>query len=398
MRIKSRIPFRIMALLGAGLYALFGGIPAHAVDYVAELATAPSATHMSIGAGGLTWQCSGARCTASGQASRSHLESCRGLAQRVGRIKSFEIQAPPALPRFRMPAGELAECNKGVGPQFRVQPDLRPGIATPGASRPSGSKATQLPPARGKVPSERGVTNNSGSRKGDAQGARTVPLSLRGSGGLTEFRFDFSNGDHKIKSIGLIQSAGEVTATFSDNDGNDPFRFAARYRELPDGTQIKSTSSNNCAAVCDLLVENDPNGVFVLAGFEVRYHNDDRNILEFSVQPLPESGHVRVVFKDNGAQGFSARVQYAFIPRNLVRQLLTVDDNRIAGSEFDRRWVQEMSYGKRFLQAFEFRYTDGDHHLKKLGMDYLENHMALSFNDNNTDDPAYASVRYVILN
>lgn len=394
MPIESRIPFWTMALLGTGLCALFGAVPAHAVDYVAELAANPSATQASIGAGELTWQCSGTRCIASGQTGRSRVDLCRRLAQRVGRIISFEIQVPPAFSRVRMPVAELAECNKGIGPQFKAPPDLRPRIPAPGTSSLTGSKIAKLPPPPGEVIHEVVVSQGPGV----LQGSGTAHLSLSGGGGLTGFRFDFRNGDHKVKSIGLVQSAGAVTATFSDNDGNDPFRFVGRFRKLPEGIQIKSTGSDSCRAVCGLTVENDPNGVLVLAGFEVRYRSDDRNILEFAVDPQPESGRIRVVFKDNGAEEYSARVQYAFIPRSLVKEQRTLAGARKAGSGHVSRSDRELPRGKRFLQGFEFRYTNGDHHLKKLAVDDMGEEMALFFNDNDTDDPAYVSARYVVLN
>lgn len=52
---------------------------------------------------------------------------------------------------------------------------------------------------------------------------------LRGEGALSRFRVGFTNGDHKLRHLQILQTDGRAAVAFADQDANDPFAFDASW-------------------------------------------------------------------------------------------------------------------------------------------------------------------------
>jgi hypothetical protein len=72
--------------------------------YVGET-SAPAQRQGPVRAGGVDWQCSGARCTGRGPSATPGVRTCKALAQQVGVLKAY------GHAKQRLGANELAQCN-----------------------------------------------------------------------------------------------------------------------------------------------------------------------------------------------------------------------------------------------------------------------------------------------
>lgn len=217
---------------------------------------------------------------------------------------------------------------------------------------------------------------------------------------LAGFHFDFGDGDHKLKAIGLAQSRGGLTATFSDNDGNDVYRYSAHYVSLPDGISIRETSKERCGAACYLSIQITGDEKFALLGFDLSSFLDgDYNVGELTIDPQPSRGHVRVVFKDWGANiGYRVRIQYAAVPsRYVAGEGGGAADRYSKESSVAIRKNRNAESRQSVLQGFSFRFTNGDHHIKTISARPRAGEYRIMFNDNNTDDSYQSEVYYLVL-
>ncbi len=122
-------------------------IPAKTYHYTA-ITTTPAAQQGKVIVSGLHWHCQGSRCTISGPWPAPGLAACRGLAARVGRIKSY------GHPGQQLTRDQLARCNKGIpGTVARTENKLAPAVTSkhvPGAvpaPRPGTGKVDSPEPA-----------------------------------------------------------------------------------------------------------------------------------------------------------------------------------------------------------------------------------------------------------
>ena len=96
---------------------------------------APAKRQGLVSAGGLNWQCQGARCMASGASALFNLASCQALAREAGPIRSFTSA------KQTLSAPELSRCNLGIGSGTGVgiAPLVAPLAGLPSVSNPSPS-------------------------------------------------------------------------------------------------------------------------------------------------------------------------------------------------------------------------------------------------------------------
>ncbi|MEM6989437.1 MAG: hypothetical protein AAF721_03035 [Myxococcota bacterium] len=303
-----------------------------------------------------------------------------------------------------------------------------PAVAAP--KKPKKNQTTKNSPPPTPTPKGKGKSNGKAhnpstpqtrkprprvSRRGRSKSAPSATVSvesgwLTGRGGvdvapgphaLSGFHFRFGNGDHKLKTIGVQFGGGEATPAFADNDGNDGFKFKGAYHPIPGARVFQKRSDGLCSVACDLAIEKPrADEVFVLVGFEVDNYNKDANFIRLAVRPSPERGQVRVEFRQppfgvhgDLQQAFSAKIQYAYIPRSRV-----ATQARTTGVE-DRGAVGKPRVaGAAVLQGFDLFFTDADgHHLESFGITPETNRWVFQVNDGNPDDSYRFLADYAIL-
>ena len=286
-----------------------------------------------------------------------------------------------------------------------------------------------------------------------ANGQRNQPtLHMDGDGAaLSAFDLEFQDSDHKISRISLLRFPGVVQPALNDNDGNDLFMGSARYLDLGPANRVFSQSAT-CRISCDVALPSiGRDQTAVLAGFSFERSGSDNNIREIALRLDParriasasliDDGGTEFVSESPGvasigydhAREFSVTVQYLLIDSARVKDRL-----RVSGMYMKERgrdygtsgsvgpWVAvtggqgavtpglalpgELQQGRLFdhsslvigtpphaLQGFQFRFTNSDHFLKKIGVNLARRDEIVSFQDNNGDDPYSWSVDYAVL-
>lgn len=278
MPIESHIPLWLMALLGTGLYALFGAVPAHAsaYQYTAVTETAKVLRQGTVQAGSLTWQCAGDRCTVRGPWPKPALSACKALARAVGPLRSY------GHPGAMLSYAQLLQCNAGVpvvvpvvvpmvqatGSTGAASPDKRmkkPGILLPGtggASVPSAGDGKYLSQGPEAATNEVVAETESPARhQGDVgvnnvgwscSGSRCFTSAVRAGRGTSHAKF---NCQTLARAVGRIKSfrwpGGQFNAEdikscnrpilssieFAVRSGEDDLRRNSRIKVefIPDG-------------------------------------------------------------------------------------------------------------------------------------------------------------------
>lgn len=123
--------------------AVAAATAAHAADratyaYTAE--TVSPAKRASVTAGGVTWTCSGTRCTANGRGGRVSTKGCSELARAVGPVAEYRSEAN------RLDAAALAECNRiaQAGAAASAKSAPAPAAKAAGPRAPQRAEADEL--------------------------------------------------------------------------------------------------------------------------------------------------------------------------------------------------------------------------------------------------------------
>lgn len=258
---------------------------------------------------------------------------------------------------------------------------------------------------------------------------------------LSDFVFNFENGDHKINSIGLMTNADAIESVFADMDGNDPYSVKANYvvsNSFINGEVVGGFSRNS---ETNFNIPAPPVGyTTVLRGFHIlRANGVDANIKRVKIWVNNDTsigvyfshdmgvdfrklevgkGHfswsgVRgdqssLIGKDNESlrnaananpnerpYGFMVRVQYTYVPFSMLGNVAVLSGNgrTIANGTLP-------AAGKKvLLKGFEFNFLNSDHHLLQIGLRIPSNRteQAIFFQDNNQDDPINWRASYVTL-
>lgn len=211
--------------------------------------------------------------------------------------------------------------------------------------------------------------------------------------GLSGFKLDFKNGDHKIRSIAVTRDTSSVTTTLADGNGDDPYTIWAQYTAVPMTT---ADGSAECREMCQIKIDRPPSAGahLVIRGFWFQRNGSDANLRRITVDPDPSHGVIDVQFVDNGFSNYRARVQYGYVDASRVK-----GTHRSAGD----RVRQETSLmltrepGQPLLQGFDVRFRNTDHYLRTFGIEPTSSQWRVTFNDKNTDDDYQVSVDYLIL-
>lgn len=238
-------------------------------------------------------------------------------------------------------------------------------------------------------------------------------------GALQFFDLKFQNGDHKIKTLGLMNNGPSITTTFKDNDGDDPYTVSAGFISINsflEQTRFQTVTAAHCQVQCTIRIEGmGKDETALLAGFEIDRIQQDDNVRAMSVEVLPDRSVVNVVFFDdrgpnfagfmplpiydvvktvNGVRehkrSFNVKVQILIVPKKIVQGV-----TRIMGASRETTDVPEDSelldylyvYPRHYaLMGFGLSFKNSDHFIGQLAVNPLET-PPVKFQDGDMDDP-----------
>lgn len=193
---------------------------------------------------------------------------------------------------------------------------------------------------------------------------RRVSLSGIATGGTTRstsfapgevqlmrgFDFRYLNGDHHIRTIGVLpETDGGLAITFDDRNGDDPMEYRVSLTKVQlAGVISPPTLHGTCSGgTCTFPLQAPPNSnyIFFLRGFQLSFLPEEvgfpfpGNCNDFTgcdhhlsiVGIQPGDGNIAVTYKDqNGDDDYSVAIAYSYVPRSLVQRFIivngTVDD------------------------------------------------------------------------
>jgi len=275
--------------------------------------------------------------------------------------------------------------------------------------------------------------------------ATNCPLSQAPA--LGDFRLWYNNGDHKVRTIGILHEQGSLLAKYSDQNGDDPFHVEANFINVPGATG--GTISAAGSGTFNIQLPTKPaNTTLVISGFLFeRLSGTDNNIRTMSIKMDQENSLAQVSFIDdqredyrsvdanaivsgsllvvpfgtiistalsleqiakaainegkNTARPYAITLQYAFIPNSRVFK-----NGSLSGTSRGKGLSQGQlpTWTTLAYRAFVLRFNNSDHHI--LGVGIHLNGMAtfpgqrgfesdaITWQDNNTDDPIQWLVDY----
>jgi hypothetical protein len=88
------------------------------------------------------------------------------------------------------------------------------------------------------IPHAPGTDVSRGVERGTARGGARIPLPIpaRAHVFLTGWEFDFSNGDHEIREVGVDRQGDDYVVFFADSNADDPFDWRIEWAHI--GPQV----------------------------------------------------------------------------------------------------------------------------------------------------------------
>lgn len=216
---------------------------------------------------------------------------------------------------------------------------------------------------------------------------------------LSQAYVRFRNGDHHVRSVGLLIDTPRLFETqlyYRDVNSDDPFDYAYRYWDVgPSGIFATSTGTRGCRGTCTVAITRPAgDSVFVLRGFYFSYRGTDNHLKRVRVSE--SGGNLTVSFFDESpseaADDFDYIVQYAYVPRSRIVTLGTV------GGGANGSQSKPIAGGTAVIRGFSFGYLSSDHHVEELGMAVGGGVATAHFNDNNDDDAFDWSIDWATVN
>ena len=206
-----------------------------------------------------------------------------------------------------------------------------------------------------------------------------------------------SNEDHHLRTLEVRLQHPEPTnikVVYADKNADDRFAYivSVHSREIA-GVETGSTGAPLvCAIQCAIpLARPSPQHVFVLRGFRLSVNTGgDRHVERLAV--FEANGVLVVALEQAGSPNdFRFEVDYAYLPPAAVQEVGELWDT-------DARARKDIPAGASVIRGFDFRFTNGDHHVREIGvMTPDDGRVEVFFNDKNADDPFVWSVRWAIL-
>ncbi|MEZ5921707.1 MAG: hypothetical protein R3C60_10195 [Parvularculaceae bacterium] len=239
------------------------------------------------------------------------------------------------------------------------------------------------------------ATTNTGRH---SEELRWVPL-------LQAFDFQFAGNDRPphLFAAGSLRPAGARSPRrfyleLADRDGNDRLSASARFavyseswRGLRGITDLnigveRTVTRRGCRSSCNLTIPHyDRSRVrLVLTGFRFQYPREEHHLRKVGLWPIGAGGAITATFKDDdGAEPFDVTVSYVLLPgswvgRSVIAYTNVTDDPApvIALGDFWRGYVPVLS-------GFMFSYSDGDEHIKRIGLSGTDRDFRFWLQDNN---------------
>jgi hypothetical protein len=238
--------------------------------------------------------------------------------------------------------------------------------------------------------------NLQGNVSGGGFVRRTIPLS--GEPILQSYYFRFTNGDHHFKAVAVeprLPTITQATIGFSDRNSDDPYfynvTFARYFGSIVRGSTTEFARGGHITFPVNAPADR-ANFVFVIRGFYIQYRGDDHHIEELGIRE--NNGRVTVALNDdNNDDPFQIDLQYAYLPRAAFSEV-----NGKSGVNAKAAQRTSISRGVGLIRGFHFNFTNGDHHIKELGvMLNGAGRLEVYYGDDNGDDPFNWDVAYGIL-
>lgn len=202
-----------------------------------------------------------------------------------------------------------------------------------------------------------------GQTNGSLLAAASRPIS--NAPALINFRLWFYNGDHRIRTVGILHEGGAMRANFNDQNGDDPFRVRAEWINVPGATG--GTVTQRGSGTFNIQLPPRPaDTTLVLSGFSFeRNRGTDKRIQTMAINLIQETSVAEVRFMSGAPRGdrpYRVTIQYAFIPNNRVRS------NGSISSSGGPIQGQIPRYAATAIRRFSFRFSDVEHNLLGVGV------------------------------
>jgi hypothetical protein len=129
---------------------------------------------------------------------------------------------------------------------------------------------------------------------------------------LTQIYFKFTNGDHKLKDIGILRGSSDTTTNFQDHNCDDPYEYSFTYEPVPGPLRFEE-AQGNCLGECVIGLTPPPNHTFLLRGFSFTFVSGDKNIKRIGLFPSSMDTRLTVIMQDRQVDSddqFTYRIQY----------------------------------------------------------------------------------------
>lgn len=216
---------------------------------------------------------------------------------------------------------------------------------------------------------------------------------------LSTFFLGFNNSDHKIKHIVFSPWVDKFRATFKDDNGDDTFSAGAHYWNIP-GAIDKTVSFNsaNHGGIRGIPLPPE-NYVLALNGFSfLSNNNSDCKVQEFHIGFNSASNQaIGKLVSDCQTSLFNGYLYYVWIPTSAIAELKTVSGDSHRSLPLSGELPKNDKY---ILRSVNLKFTNGAHFIKSIGVhldDVALGKNAISWQDNNRDDPIQWSVEYYVL-
>ncbi len=256
-------------------------------------------------------------------------------------------------------------------------------------------------------------------------------IEEKGTFVLSGFHFRFDNGDHKIKTIGVMPGRNYVQFTYADGNGDDPFTARVQFIK-PTGADLQVIALNskdqfgapayncNTTVSCSWIIGTDrgvPNRfVPILSGFYFEQQAADANIGGISAgwyerMQDAEGGFQALMTDDGGwdlmqgdrqSRNTLFRGAVTLVPSDKIERCANIsrrwwgdNTNRPSARGYDS---VRLAPNKRFvLQRVSFGFAD-DNFLEQIGVQYFsDGELLVHFKDNNRDDYYWWNIGYCYL-
>jgi hypothetical protein len=212
-----------------------------------------------------------------------------------------------------------------------------------------------------------------------------------------------SGTDHHLMTLEVRAQrpeADNIRVTYRDKNADDAYAYIASFHSrVATGLERGETGTRLGVLQSEVPVGRpSPDHVFVLRGFKLSARSGDEHVQRVAV--FEADGILTVAFEYGErllvvvSQVFQFEVDYAYLPPDAVSSVGELWGSVLEGG-VDRK---NIPVGDSVLRGFDFRFTNGGHHVREIGVQTPDDgRVEVFFNDKNSDDPFVWSVRWAIL-